>query len=61
MNGKDVIAKLKADGWTLARINGSHHIFSKDGKAVPVPVHGTRDLGPGLIAAIQRQSSVKLK
>jgi predicted RNA binding protein YcfA (HicA-like mRNA interferase family) len=61
MNGKDVIAKLKADGWTLARINGSHHIFSKDGKAVPVPVHGTRDLGPGLIAAIQRQSNVKLK
>jgi predicted RNA binding protein YcfA (HicA-like mRNA interferase family) len=61
MNGKDVIAKLKADGWTLARINGSHHIFSKDGKAVPVPVHGTRDLGPGLIAAIQRQSNMKLK
>jgi predicted RNA binding protein YcfA (HicA-like mRNA interferase family) len=61
MNGKDVIAKLKADGWTLVRINGSHHIFSKDGKAVPVPVHGTRDLGPGLIAAIQRQSNVKLK
>jgi predicted RNA binding protein YcfA (HicA-like mRNA interferase family) len=61
MNGKDVIAKLKADGWTLARINGSHHIFSKDGKAVPVTVHGTRDLGPGLIAAIQRQSNVKLK
>jgi predicted RNA binding protein YcfA (HicA-like mRNA interferase family) len=61
MNGKDVIAKLKADGWTLARINGSHHIFSKDGKAVPIPVHGTRDLGPGLIAAIQRQSNVKLK
>jgi predicted RNA binding protein YcfA (HicA-like mRNA interferase family) len=61
MNGRDVIAKLKADGWTLARINVSHHIFSKDGKAVPVPVHGTRDLGPGLIAAIQRQSNVKLK
>lgn len=61
MNGKDVIAKLKADGWTLSRINGSHHIFSKDGKAVPVPVHGTRDLGPGLLAAIQRQSNVKLK
>ena len=61
MNSKDVIAKLKAAGWTLNRINGSHHIFTKDGKAVPIPVHGTRDLGAGLISAIQRQTGVKLK
>ena len=27
MNGKQIIAKLKAAGWTLARIEGSHHIF----------------------------------
>jgi len=26
-----------------------------------VPVHGSRDLGAGLIAAIQRQTGVKLK
>ena len=61
MNGKDVIAKLKAAGWSLERINGSHHIFSKDGRAVLVPVHGNRELGGGLMAAIQRQSGVKLK
>ena len=61
MNGKDVIAKLKAAGWSLERINGSHHVFGKDGKVVPVPVHGNRDIGIGLLAAIQRQSGVKLK
>ena len=61
MTGKEVIAKLKAAGWALDRINGSHQIFTKDGKAVPVPVHGNRDLGAGLVAAIQRQSGVKLK
>ena len=61
MNSKDVIAKLKAAGWTLNRVNGSHHIFTKDGKAVPIPVHGTRDLGAGLVSAIQRQTGVKLK
>ena len=61
MTGKDVIAKLKADGWQLNRINGSHHILTKGGAAVPVPVHGSRDLGAGLIAAIQRQTGVKLK
>jgi predicted RNA binding protein YcfA (HicA-like mRNA interferase family) len=61
VNGKEVIAKLKASGWTLERVNGSHHILAKAGKAVPVPVHGTRDLGPGLLAAIARQTGDKLK
>jgi predicted RNA binding protein YcfA (HicA-like mRNA interferase family) len=61
MNGKDVMAKLKAAGWTLDRVQGSHHILVKQGKAVPVPVHGTRDLGAGLLAAIARQTGVKLK
>ena len=61
MNGKDIISKLKAEGWQLDRINGSHHIMVKNGKAVPVPVHGGRDLGVGLISAIARQTGVKLK
>jgi predicted RNA binding protein YcfA (HicA-like mRNA interferase family) len=61
MTGKDVVAKLKAQGWVLSRVHGSHHVLSKNGKAVPVPVHGSRDLGAGLLAAIQRQSGVKLK
>lgn len=61
MNALDVIAKLRAQGWALARINGSHHIMTKDGRAVPVPVHGKRDLGAGLLAALQRQTGVKLK
>jgi predicted RNA binding protein YcfA (HicA-like mRNA interferase family) len=61
VTGKEVIAKLKAAGWSLDRIHGSHHVFTKNGKAVPVPVHGARDLGVGLLAAIQRQSGVKLK
>jgi predicted RNA binding protein YcfA (HicA-like mRNA interferase family) len=61
MTGKEIVARLKAAGWTLDRIHGSHHIMSKDGRAVPVPVHGSRDVGPGLLAAIQRQSGVKLK
>ena len=61
MNGKQIIAKLKAQGWVVSRINGSHHILTKDGLAVPIPVHGSRDLGVGLLAAIQRQTGVKLK
>lgn len=61
MTGKEVIATLKAAGWSLNRVNGSHHILTKNGLAVPVPVHGSRDIGAGLLAAIQRQTGVKLK
>ena len=61
MTGKEVIAKLKAAGWLLDRVHGSHRILAKDGRAVPAPVHGSRYLGTGLLAAIQRQSGVKLK
>jgi predicted RNA binding protein YcfA (HicA-like mRNA interferase family) len=59
VNGKQVIARLKAHGWTLGRTHGSHHILVKGDKAVPV--HRARDLGAGLLAAIQRQTGVKLK
>ncbi len=61
MTGKDVIAKLKAAGWVLDRVHGSHHIMTKGGRAVPVPVHGSRDIGAGLLAAIRRQAGVNLK
>lgn len=61
MNGKQIIAKLQAAGWTQSRINGSHHVMVKGAVAVPVPVHGTKDIGIGLVAQITRQTGVKLK
>lgn len=61
MTGKEVIATLKAAGWKLDRVHGSYHIMAKGGQAVPVPVHGSRDIGAGLLSAIQRQSCIKLK
>ncbi|MDR3324045.1 MAG: type II toxin-antitoxin system HicA family toxin [Zoogloeaceae bacterium] len=61
MNGKTVLAKLKAAGWRLDHINGSHHIMTKGTQSVPVPVHGTHDLPPGTLSSIARQTGVKLK
>lgn len=35
--------------------------MEKEGlRAVPVPVHGSKDLGHGLINAIEKQTGVKL-
>jgi predicted RNA binding protein YcfA (HicA-like mRNA interferase family) len=63
MNGKQIIAAFKKDGWTLARVEGSHHIMEKDGmpRGVPVPVHGSKDMGIGLLKAIEKQTGVKLR
>ncbi len=60
MNGKRVIKILEAHGWTQTRVNGSHHLLKKDGITVPVPVHGTQDLGMGLLKKIEKQTGVKL-
>ena len=36
----EVRRMLEAKGYTLARIAGSHHVFTKGGaRAVPIPVH----------------------
>jgi predicted RNA binding protein YcfA (HicA-like mRNA interferase family) len=59
MNGKDLSAILKENGWTLDRVKGSHHIFIKPGKrSIPVPVHGSKDLPKGLIKAILKQAKI---
>jgi len=60
MSGKELIKIMQKDGWIVDRISGSHHIMIKDGKrAVPVPVHGNRDLPKGLLSAIMRQAELK--
>ncbi len=60
MNGKQVIKILQQNGWKILRVSGSHHRMGKEGLRTTVPVHGQRDLGKGLIAAIERQTGVKI-
>ena len=46
MTAKEIMKILKANGWELARISGSHHIFNKSGcRPVSVPLHGNKDIG----------------
>lgn len=60
MNGKQVIKILEKQGWKVLRIHGSHYRLAKGEKRTTVPIHGIRDLGKGLLAAIERQTGVKL-
>lgn len=61
MHGKDVIKLLQDHGWRVLRTSGSHFRMGKGALRTTVPVHGKRDLGKGLLSAIEKQTGVKLK
>ena len=59
MTAKELMDKLKTNGWTLDRINGSHHVFVKTGhRPVAVPFHGNRDIG-NLAKRILKEANIK--
>ena len=60
MTGTQVAARLKEAGWVLVRVHGSHHVFGKDGRICPVPVHGKSDIPAGTLASIRRITGVRL-
>lgn len=59
MNYKKVIKQLMAAGWVVDRTT-KHCILKKDGKIVPVPVHGSKDIPIGTLKNIERITKVKL-
>jgi predicted RNA binding protein YcfA (HicA-like mRNA interferase family) len=60
ISGKRMCRILEARGWTLARINGSHHIYRQagSGRRTVVPVHGNLDLKPGTQRGIMRDAGL---
>jgi predicted RNA binding protein YcfA (HicA-like mRNA interferase family) len=48
ITGKELCRKLEQAGWRLARIHGSHHIYTKSGerKILTVPSTVTSRLSP---------------
>ena len=52
--GKEFCAFLERNGWALARIKGSHHVYKKAGvnALLTVPVHLHQPLKRGLFASL---------
>ncbi len=50
---------LRAHGWVLQRVKGSHYIFAKEGReeVIPVPNHG-RDLTVGTQMSIMKIAGI---
>lgn len=61
VSSTEVIRLLEANGFTLARVKGSHHHFKKNGhpNIVTVP-HPRKDLPRGTLRAIEKASGVEL-
>lgn len=59
MTGKEMLRLLQANGWTVAKIKGSHHHMLKDDRKLIVPVHGKQELRKGLQESILREAGLK--
>ena len=46
VSGKEFCKLLESKGWFLARINGSHHIYTNPGSIINIsaPVHANKSL-----------------
>lgn len=50
LSGKEPAKILENNRWKLARVHGSHYIYTKidRNERITVPVHGNKPLKPGL-------------
>lgn len=56
ISGKDLSKRAEAKGWSLARIAGSHHIYTMPGRIerLVIPVHGNQTLKKGLQRSLMK-------
>ena len=61
LSGRDFARLVERRGWTLLRINGSHHIYGKPGCIVrlSIPVHGNRPLKSGLLRHLAKLAEIE--
>jgi predicted RNA binding protein YcfA (HicA-like mRNA interferase family) len=60
ISGKNFCKLLEQKGWKLARINGSHHIYTREGTIfrISVPVHKNQDLKTGLLKSLMKIAEI---
>jgi len=57
----EIIRVLDKLGFIFSRQRGGHAIFKKEGKRIPVPIHGKKTIPPGLLRAIIREAGVSVE
>jgi predicted RNA binding protein YcfA (HicA-like mRNA interferase family) len=61
ISGKNFCRLLTDQGWSLARIKASHHIFFMEGvrDRIVVPVHGNKPLKIGLLKSQMKVAGIQ--
>ena len=56
ISGKDFAKVIESHGWTLLRVQGSHHIYGRTGSdaRLSVPIHGNQPLKIGLLKHLMK-------
>ena len=56
ISGRNLAKIIERRGWMLARIHGSHHIFTMAGRRerLVIPIHGNTPLKTGLLRALMK-------
>ncbi len=60
ISGKELAKVLERHGWSLLRVQSSHHIYGKKGSNVrlSVPVHGNQALKMGLLRRLMKLANL---
>ena len=61
VSGRDLARLVQRRGWTLARINGSHHVFTMSGRRerLVIPTHGNQPLKTGMLRSLMNIAGLK--
>ena len=61
VSGRAFAKLVEKRSWQLLRINGSHHIYGKDGSVVrlTVPIHGNKALKIGLPRHLMKLAEIE--
>jgi predicted RNA binding protein YcfA (HicA-like mRNA interferase family) len=56
VSGKEFAKLLERHGWSLLRVQGSHHVYGKVGSNIrlSLPVHGNQTLKTGLLRHLMK-------
>jgi predicted RNA binding protein YcfA (HicA-like mRNA interferase family) len=60
VSGRDLARAIEQGGWVLARINGSHHIYTMKGRQerIVIPIHGNKPLKIGLLRSLMKIAGI---
>jgi predicted RNA binding protein YcfA (HicA-like mRNA interferase family) len=60
VSGKEFTKILERHGWSLLRVQRSHHIYGRTGSEVQlsVPVHGNQALKTGLLRHLMKMAGL---